>query len=69
MTGPIPWSGGGYGRGVSTLTELLCETPPFVPADAEMMVVTMLCAPGQPMLTYVDDDELAQRRDRRAPRP
>jgi quercetin dioxygenase-like cupin family protein len=141
MTGPIPWSGGGYGRGVSTLTELLCETPPFVPTDAEMMVVTidltpgdpgaaphrhsgpvsgyvlegaivfelegepertiaagdafwepggdvihyqaanaladapsrfvvtMLCAPGQPMLTYVDDDELAQRRDRRAPRP
>ena len=28
-------------------------------------VVVMLCAPGQEMLVYVDDDEL----DRRAPRP
>ncbi|MEV4098240.1 cupin domain-containing protein [Streptosporangium saharense] len=28
--------------------------------------VTMLCAPGQPMLTLVDEEELAQRRDRRA---
>ena len=32
-------------------------------------VVTMLCVPGQPMLVLVDDDELAQRQDRRAPRP
>src|ERR1700748_2374053 len=32
-------------------------------------VVVMLCAPGQEMLVYVDDDELEQRRDRRAPRP
>ena len=31
--------------------------------------VTMLCEPGQPMLAFVDDDELAQRKDRRAPRP
>jgi quercetin dioxygenase-like cupin family protein len=31
--------------------------------------VTMLCEPGRPMLTLVEDDELAQRRDRRAPRP
>ena len=30
--------------------------------------VTMLCAPGTPMLTLVDDEELAQRKDRRAPR-
>jgi len=30
--------------------------------------VTMLCAPGKPMLTLVDDQELAQRKDRRAPR-
>jgi hypothetical protein len=29
----------------------------------------MLCAPGQEMLVYVDDQELEQRRDRRAPRP
>ncbi|GAA1281842.1 cupin [Planotetraspora silvatica] len=31
--------------------------------------VTMLCEPGQPMLTLVGDQELAQRKDRRAPRP
>jgi quercetin dioxygenase-like cupin family protein len=29
--------------------------------------VTMLCEPGQPMLTLVDDDELVQRENRRAP--
>jgi hypothetical protein len=28
----------------------------------------MLCAPGQEMLVYVDDEELEQRRDRRAVR-
>ncbi|WP_225829210.1 cupin domain-containing protein [Streptomyces naphthomycinicus] len=32
-------------------------------------LVTMMCAPGRPMLTLVDDEELAQRKDRRAPRP
>jgi quercetin dioxygenase-like cupin family protein len=32
-------------------------------------IVTMLCVPGKPMLVLVDDDELAERRDRRAPRP
>ncbi len=31
-------------------------------------VVVMFCVPGEPMLSYVDDDELAARRDRRAPR-
>ncbi|MFI0421200.1 cupin domain-containing protein [Spongiactinospora sp. 9N601] len=31
--------------------------------------VTMLCEPGKPMLTLVDDEELARRKDRRAPRP
>jgi len=31
-------------------------------------VVVMMCLPGQPMLTLVDADELAARRDRRAPR-
>jgi quercetin dioxygenase-like cupin family protein len=31
--------------------------------------VTMLCEPGKPMLTLVTDEELAQRKDRRAPRP
>ncbi|MBW4718589.1 cupin domain-containing protein [Saccharothrix obliqua] len=38
--------------------------------DAEsVFVVTMFCAPGQPMLTAVEPEELAARRDRRAPRP
>ncbi|MDX2854085.1 cupin domain-containing protein [Streptomyces sp. PA03-3a] len=32
-------------------------------------VVVMLCEQGRPMLTFVDDEELAARRDRRAPRP
>ncbi|MEV4115996.1 cupin domain-containing protein [Nonomuraea sp. NPDC049695] len=32
-------------------------------------VVFMLCEPGQPMLTYVDEGELAQRAHLRAPRP
>ncbi len=32
-------------------------------------IVTMFCAPGQPMVTLVDDEELAQRRHLRAPRP
>ncbi|MFC5825911.1 cupin domain-containing protein [Nonomuraea insulae] len=31
--------------------------------------VTMLCEPGKPMLVLVDEEELAQREDRRAPRP
>ena len=30
--------------------------------------VTMLCEPGKPMLTFVDEEELAQRKNRRAPR-
>jgi quercetin dioxygenase-like cupin family protein len=29
--------------------------------------LTMLCEPGQPMLTFVDEEELAQRKNRRAP--
>jgi len=28
----------------------------------------MLCEPGQPMLTLVDEEELARRKNRRAPR-
>jgi quercetin dioxygenase-like cupin family protein len=31
-------------------------------------LVVMVCAPGQPMLVLVEDDELAARRDRRVPR-
>jgi hypothetical protein len=30
--------------------------------------VSMLCEPGKPMLTLVDEEELAQRQNRRAPR-
>jgi quercetin dioxygenase-like cupin family protein len=30
--------------------------------------VTMLCEPGKPMLTFVDEEELARRKNRRAPR-
>ena len=30
-------------------------------------LVTMLCVPGQPMLTLVDEEELAARKDRRVP--
>ena len=32
-------------------------------------VVTMLCAPGQPMLRLVDEEELKERAHLRAPRP
>jgi quercetin dioxygenase-like cupin family protein len=31
-------------------------------------VVTMLCVPGQPMLTLVSEEELSSRSDRRVPR-
>jgi quercetin dioxygenase-like cupin family protein len=31
-------------------------------------VVVMMCAPGQEMLVYVDDEELSRRSGRRAPR-
>ncbi|MEV0700098.1 cupin domain-containing protein [Saccharopolyspora sp. NPDC050389] len=30
--------------------------------------VTMLCEPGKPMLTFVDEEELVRRKNRRAPR-
>ncbi|AWW36084.1 cupin domain-containing protein [Streptomyces cadmiisoli] len=32
-------------------------------------LVTMMCEPGKPMLVLVDEEELEQRKDRRAPRP
>ncbi|MFI1469153.1 cupin domain-containing protein [Streptomyces wuyuanensis] len=32
-------------------------------------VVTMMCVPDKPMLVLVDEEELEQRKDRRAPRP
>ncbi|MEU4231658.1 hypothetical protein AB0F17_45805 [Nonomuraea sp. NPDC026600] len=43
----------------SALTTLQEVEPPFIP----------LCEPGKPMLTLVDEDELPQRQDRRAPCP
>lgn len=37
-------------------------------ADAPTtFVVTMLCVPGQPMLTFVSEEELSSRSDRRVP--
>jgi quercetin dioxygenase-like cupin family protein len=30
--------------------------------------VAMLCEPGKPMLTFVDEEELARRKSRRVPR-
>jgi quercetin dioxygenase-like cupin family protein len=39
-------------------------------SDAQTkFVVTMVCAPGQPMLTLVDEEELKERAHLRAPRP
>ncbi|WP_055589603.1 cupin domain-containing protein [Streptacidiphilus griseoplanus] len=40
-----------------------------LPDARTRFVVTMLCEPGQPMLTLVDEQELAQRAHLRAPRP
>ncbi|MFI2301869.1 cupin domain-containing protein [Actinacidiphila glaucinigra] len=40
-----------------------------LPDARTRFVVTMLCAPGQPMLTLVEDGELARRAHLRAPRP
>ncbi|MEV0179138.1 cupin domain-containing protein [Streptomyces sp. NPDC050625] len=40
-----------------------------LPDARTRFVVTMLCAPGRPMLTLVDEEELARRAHLRAPRP
>ncbi|MDX3234095.1 cupin domain-containing protein [Streptomyces sp. ME03-5709C] len=40
-----------------------------LPDARTRFVVTMLCEPGRPMLTLVDDAELARRAHLRAPRP
>ncbi|WP_329189781.1 cupin domain-containing protein [Actinacidiphila glaucinigra] len=40
-----------------------------LPDARTRFVVTMLCAPGEPMLTLVEDEELARRAHLRAPRP
>ncbi|MGW0203210.1 cupin domain-containing protein [Nonomuraea sp. NPDC003201] len=39
-----------------------------LPDTWSRFVVVMLCAPGEPMLTLVGEEELERRRDRRAPR-
>ena len=41
----------------------------YIDRDLGCYLVTMLCAPGQPMLVVVEDDELEERRDRRVSRP
>lgn len=40
-----------------------------LPDARTRFVVTMLCAPDEPMLTLVDEEELARRAHLRAPRP
>lgn len=40
-----------------------------LPDRTGRFVAVMVCAPGQPMLTIVGDDELRARSGRRAPRP
>jgi quercetin dioxygenase-like cupin family protein len=40
-----------------------------LPDAPTKFLVTMLCEPGKPMLTLVDEEELAQRAHLRAPRP
>ncbi|MEU6717071.1 cupin domain-containing protein [Nonomuraea sp. NPDC046802] len=40
-----------------------------LPDAPAKFVVFMLCEPGQPMLTFVGEEELAQRTHLRAPRP
>ncbi|MEV0349048.1 hypothetical protein AB0H88_25010 [Nonomuraea sp. NPDC050680] len=69
-------------HGLSQMRAALCET--FWEPGGEVIhyqdgnalsdahtkfVVFMLCEPGQPMLTYVEEEELAQRAHLRAPRP
>ncbi|MFD2081687.1 hypothetical protein SAMN05421678_11744 [Actinopolymorpha cephalotaxi] len=38
-------------------------------SDPVRFLVTMLCEPGKPMLTLVEDEELTRREHLRAPRP
>ncbi|MGY0057690.1 cupin domain-containing protein [Streptomyces sp. LZ34] len=40
-----------------------------LPDASTKFVVNMICEPGQPMLIFVDEEELAQRAHLRAPRP
>ncbi len=54
----------------TAVTVLQEATPPAINRDDVKVrfLVTMLCAPGQPMLKLVEDDELVARKDRRGPR-
>ena len=57
-------------RGPALGPECLCGgVPGSSGGNSSRFTVTMLCESGEPMLTLVDDEELAQRKDRRAPRP
>ncbi|WP_345144080.1 cupin domain-containing protein [Dactylosporangium darangshiense] len=40
-----------------------------LPDATTKFLVVMAMVPGTPMVTYVEQDELERRRDRRAPRP
>ncbi|MEO3873455.1 hypothetical protein ABGB18_31985 [Nonomuraea sp. B12E4] len=55
--------------GNTVLTLLFDGELPQPPDPAHVMTALIELPPGEPMLTYVDDEELAARRDRRAPRP
>jgi hypothetical protein len=52
---------------MKAITTIQTVKPPFTDIPLRF-VVTMVCAPGHPMLVVVGEDELAQRRDRRVAR-
>ncbi len=63
-----------HGHGEQSLSEawktaatVLQDAAPFIARTR--FVVTMMCAPGAPMLELVDEKELAERAQLRAPRP
>lgn len=66
-TPPYRHSGPAFGYVLEgeMLFELEGEAPRVVKDVKVRFLVTMLCTPGQPMLTLVEEDELIARRDRR----
>ncbi|TDC01515.1 hypothetical protein E1267_31750 [Nonomuraea longispora] len=48
-------------RSGTVLTTLDHQIPPFIPQGAEMMTAKVELPPGEPMLTLVDEGELAAR--------
>ncbi|WP_433432457.1 cupin domain-containing protein [Nonomuraea sp. CA-141351] len=60
-TGEAFWEPGGdviHYQAANNRTDIRCQ-----------FVVVMICAPGAPMLTFVDEEELRARAHLRAPRP